>query len=92
MKTFLITLFLLLAACGPAADRPHPRAPSDTPRCPDACAHLRDLDCDEGKPLEDGTTCEGFCQATQDSGHALSPTCVVTIRSCDELNTVCNKP
>ncbi len=89
MRTFLTILVLFIAACGPSVQRPRPHAASDTPMCPDACAHLRDLDCDEGKPLEDGTTCEAFCQSTQDSGHALRPSCVVKIKSCDEINTVC---
>ncbi len=91
MKTFFLALILSLAACGPAVQRPHPHLPTDTPRCPDACAHLRNLKCEEGQPLEDGTTCEDFCQATQESGHALNPTCVMTIKSCDELNTVCSR-
>jgi len=87
-----LCLSVLLAACGPAVEHPHPHLPTDTPMCPDACAHLRELGCDEGKPLQDGTSCEDFCQSTQDSGHALTPSCVVNIKKCsdmDELDSFC---
>jgi hypothetical protein len=95
MKTFFLALTLCLAACGPAVEHPHPHLPTDTPRCPDACAHLRELKCDEGQPLADGTTCEAFCESTQSSGHALMPSCVVNIKKCsdmDELDSFCPNP
>lgn len=95
MKTFFLALTLCLAACGPAVEHPHPHLPTDTPRCPDACAHLRELKCDEGQPLADGTTCEAFCESTQTSGHALMPSCVVNIKKCsdmDELDSFCPNP
>jgi hypothetical protein len=88
-----VVLAFVLAACGQTMPTPH--VPTDTPRCPDACAHLRNLKCDEGNPLEDGTTCEAFCESTQGSGHALEPSCVVNITKCsdmDNLEPFCPSP
>lgn len=59
--------------------------PKDTDKCPAACENLRRLGCDEGKPLEDGTTCEKFCLDTQKNGHPLNPTCVMSIKVCSEI-------
>ena len=54
--------------------------------CPAACEKLRELGCPEGQPLEDGTTCEKFCKDTQESGHALRPSCVMNITACSQVN------
>ena len=64
---------------------PAPIEPKDTADCPAACEKLRALGCPEGQPLEDGTTCEKFCQDTQESGHALRPSCVMDITTCEQL-------
>lgn len=90
MKTVLpwLTLLLLgmiLTACPRPVPVPHP--PEDTDQCPAACERLRELGCEEGSPLEDGTTCEQFCIDTQESGHALNPTCVKSINSCEEIES-----
>jgi len=93
MKNSLIrfiasSVVLLLFSCGGQFDVvPTPHVPTDTPNCASACAHLNELKCEEGKPLEDGTTCEAFCINTQNSGHALNPTCIMKITKCDEINT-----
>lgn len=62
---------------------------TDTADCKSACTHLgpTDLNCEEGKPLEDGTPCQKFCEETQASGHALHPSCVMLIKTCDEIGT-----
>lgn len=83
--------FLIFSACvcingcahvfGPVFP-PCPIPPSDN-LCASACEHLRDMGCEEGKPLEDGTTCETFCEETQANGHALRPSCVLELESCD---------
>lgn len=80
-----IALALLLAGCGALMPVPVPIEPTDTGKCPEACERLRALGCEEGQPLEDGTTCETFCQETQKAGHALNPTCVADISSCHEI-------
>ena len=59
--------------------------PNDTAQCGAACAHLVTLGCPEGQPLGDGTSCEKFCVDTQQAGHALAPSCIVTIKACPEL-------
>lgn len=84
-------LALVLCACEPSAPplQPTPRQPLDSSSCDAACAHLRELQCEEGFALQDGTSCEQFCHDTQDSGHALNPTCVLTIQTCSELDSRC---
>jgi len=79
----LLFLLALVISCGP---KPLPNVPPDTDQCAAACEHLRELGCEEGKPLEDGTSCEKFCEDTQNSGHWLNPTCVKDIMSCSEID------
>jgi hypothetical protein len=90
MKKILVLFLVLLAGCPPVTPQPSPREPTDTPNCAKACEHLAKLGCEEGKPLEDGTTCTTFCENTQQSGHALNPTCVMSIIECSELDSKCS--
>lgn len=86
-RLFIIALFIMAAvACNGWKPPPAPVPPKDTEDCPAACEKLRSLGCPEGEPLEDGTTCEVWCKQTQDSGHALRPSCVVTITDCKQLH------
>lgn len=89
----LYWVLLALDACSqtPEPHKPAVHLPTDTPSCPTACQHLRDLGCEEGAPLEDGTSCEKFCEDTQNSGHALRPSCVMTITTCAELGPKCEE-
>ena len=64
--------------------------PNDDSQCPAACKHLRFLECPEGDPLPDGTTCEKFCSDTQKAGHNLHPECLVNIFTCAAQAT-CSK-
>jgi len=82
-----LSLATLASQCGPP--KPKPVEPDDTPNCAVACQHLLELGCEEGQPLEDGTTCTEFCEATQKAGHALNPTCVMTIERCVDLEPEC---
>lgn len=43
--------------------------------------------CASGLPAGD-LTCERFCQQTQDSGHALTPSCVVNIKQCSDMDSL----
>ena len=88
----LLALPLYGGHCNKLTPVPVPVEPTDTADCGAACQHLRDLGCEEGQPLEDGTTCEVFCVDTQQAGHALAPSCVVTITTCAELETKCSAP
>jgi len=89
MKQVAICLLMILALsgvqCSWCQPVPDPVIPPDSDHCPTACSHLRDLGCEEGEPLADGTTCEAWCVETQDSGHWLNPTCAEGIVSCEEL-------
>jgi hypothetical protein len=80
-----IILLLFLAGC-PQTPKPEAQ-PNAT--CAQACAHLAELGCPEAKSLPDGTTCQVFCENTQDAGHALDAGCVLTISKCEELNVRC---
>jgi hypothetical protein len=85
-RAIACVVVLRLISCVPITDQPTPHVPDDTPNCAAACTHLKDLKCPEGEPLEDGTTCQQFCENTQNSGHALNPTCVLAIKLCPEIN------
>lgn len=80
----LWALLVMASCCAPPA--PNPRIPTDTPNCGAACDHLRQLGCPEGQALEDGTTCTQFCEESQQNGHALNPTCVMSITACSKLD------
>lgn len=89
MKRIVVLLSVVLLGC-PAQGIPRVRPlPTDTASCRTACDHLETLDCDEGKPLENGTTCTKFCEDTQNSGHALNASCVANVKSCKEVETTC---
>jgi len=91
MKYLLVVFSFFGFSCSCCDPVPDPVDPPDTQDCGAACSHLRDLGCEEGQPLEDGTTCEQFCVETQDSGHWLRPSCVINITTCSELETVCGE-
>jgi hypothetical protein len=80
----LLILSVFLISCGHIRPIPVP-IPKDSSSCAAACANLQKLGCEEGKPLEDGTTCEKFCVDTQKAGHDLNPKCLVTVEECYEV-------
>ena len=82
----ILALFFIGANC---EKKPVVIVPDDTDQCPAACENLRSLGCEAGQTLEDGTTCEQFCEETQKRGHALDPTCLATIKSCGEIASKC---
>ena len=81
----MFALMMLGASCNNVRPPPIAIEPDDTHNCASACERLRQLECPEGNPLEDGTTCEKFCTDTQQSGHPLNPTCVMGMAACSEL-------
>lgn len=87
----MLSMVFLQGATCQSRPPPIPIEPFDTHNCAAACMRLQDLGCPEGLPLEDGTTCTRFCIETQQSGHALNPTCVMTMSSCAEL-AACTEP
>lgn len=78
----LLTTTLFAIGCGPAYVVQEVGGAED---CPLACQNLIKLGCEEGKPLEDGTTCEVFCQQSLASGHNLKPKCISSILSCGDI-------
>lgn len=68
---------------------PNPAVITDTNMCEPACKHLRELHCPQGEPLSDGTSCETVCVNTQKHGVWLNPTCVITLKTCEQLEPVC---
>lgn len=88
---YILLLSLLLLGC-PPEQRPH-MGPTDMADCASACEHIgpKQLNCDEGKPLEDGTSCQKFCESTLDAGHALNPSCVLHVTTCTQIETECTR-
>jgi hypothetical protein len=89
MRGFVPILFVMACSATPAP-QPGPR-PLDASACDAACAHLRDLSCEEGLVLQDGTTCEAFCHDTASAGHNLNPDCLLTIKACSEIDSKCTE-
>lgn len=81
-----LTFSVLVGATCNSRPPPIPIEPTDTANCSTSCEHLQKLGCDEGKPLEDGTTCTKFCEDTHKNGFGLNPTCVMGIKECSEIN------
>ena len=93
LKMFALVMLsgmLLGASCRGIHPPPIAVEPNDTENCPAACENLRVLGCPEGEVLEDGTTCEKFCADTQEAGHGLNPTCIMTMKACSELEACTN--
>lgn len=93
MKKFILILIIILAL-GFVSCRSLPPivlGPNNADDCPAACNRMEALDCPEGRPLADGTTCEQFCVATEEAGHSLNPQCIKTIIFCDEIRTKCGQ-
>lgn len=80
---------------------PSPEPPKDTSLCGAACRHLADLSCEEGKPVYNSDlpgprdvpnqSCESFCEEMQDKGLFVNPRCLLTIKTCDEIEEVRSK-
>lgn len=92
MMRFMLIL-LAFSCCNPKPEPPvvTPHR-DDTSFCAEGCAHLAKLGCEEGQPLEDGTTCATFCEQTQRAGSILAPSCWLTITTCAEIDQKCSIP
>lgn len=85
-RTLMALVTLVTLSCGHLKPPPVPIDPGDSEMCLAACSRMEALGCEEGKPLEDGTSCVKFCVETQAAGHALNPTCLSKINSCSEID------
>ena len=65
--------------------------PLESEKCGEMCSHLQQLGCEEGSPLPNGTSCEDFCKSMGNSGHSLNISCILTIKECSEVATVCGQ-
>jgi hypothetical protein len=90
MKNSILLLFILGCSSIP---QPTPHPPIDTPSCATACQKMEGMGCEEAQPAEDGTTCQKFCEDTQSSGHALSPSCIAqdSVKTCNDVQKVCGQ-
>jgi hypothetical protein len=82
----LMTILVILFIAGCTTVPVFPTEPDDTYLCPQVCLHLQVLQCESGKPV-DGVTCEQFCVETQQAGHSLDLSCVLTILDCNAINS-----
>jgi hypothetical protein len=93
LSIFVPVVFLL---CGCPNDRSfNPQPVPDSELCSAMCVHLRELNCEEGRPLYDSgrlgpkdvpnKTCEEFCTEQQAQGVFVNPRCVMQVKSCDEI-------
>jgi len=91
----IITLSAFILAAAHCTATPDPDPLEDTDRCSAACTRLQELECAEGADLEgpggEVQTCLSFCTSTQEMGHAINPSCLETIQSCDEVSSKCGQ-
>lgn len=71
-------LALALTACPPAPKPPNPNA-----GCPEACAQMRDLDCELGRVTPAGNSCETVCENAQRNGIDFATACLASAPSCE---------
>jgi hypothetical protein len=50
---------------------------------------MKKLGCPEGDDLENGTTCQKFCEDTEEAGHPLNTACIIEATSCEALHSDC---
>jgi hypothetical protein len=86
-----LLLFAVLGGCGATGGK-NGGGSSVTPAhskfeqsCNDFCQHAQALQCPEGTPLADGTSCAKFCVDTEEAGHDLNTTCRIAAKNCAEL-------
>lgn len=86
-------LSLVVASCDGTRSKPVPNPPvvTDSDKCAAACKHLVDIKCEIGQVLPDGTTCQEMCEYIQSQGVWLNPTCVMTAKKCDDVESVCSE-
>ncbi len=90
-KFLLLSAISFLLTAAHCDWTPDPPVPDDIEDCPAAAAKLTELDCEEGKPAVDGQTFAQFCEETMELGHAIRPSCLKTIESCEEIETKCGQ-
>jgi hypothetical protein len=90
IRTIILSLFIIACSSTP---KPTPHPPDDTPSCTTACQKMENMGCEEAQPAEDGTTCQKFCEDTQNSGHALNPSCIMqtSVRICADIQNICGQ-
>lgn len=88
---------LLVIGCPKTTDPPipPPNPPVDTDLCSDMCEHLDTLGCEEGKPVYNNDlpgpvdvpnqSCADNCKELQDKGFFVNPRCVLTVKSCEDI-------
>ena len=62
------------------------------------CKHLVELGCEEGSPVYDSdqagpkdipnVSCESFCRTSQVRGSFLNPRCLLTVKTCEDIEVV----
>ena len=95
----LLALALGLPGCtGPDVKKPEPGSettvvPNKPPEprsrfteaCRNYCQHAEAMQCPEGAPLGDGTSCLKFCVDTNEAGHSMDFGCASRAANCEEL-------
>lgn len=82
MKALLLVAALAASQCTPEP-KPAPPPPGG-PTCSTACARLMALGCHDGKPTEEGASCERVCENAASSPVPLPVACVTAARDCEE--------
>ncbi len=90
LSVYMLAVLALGSRCDVPVEpvRPKPVDAGTPADCAAACAHMRKLGCEEGKPTPKGATCEDVCNNVEASGTiTLHPACVVKIERCDQVES-----
>jgi hypothetical protein len=101
LKSALVLFAAITIGClhDREAPSPNPTPVPDTNLCGQMCQHLgpQGLKCQEGNPVYDSDkpgskdvpneSCEEFCKLGQDRGYFLNPRCLITVPSCDKIES-----
>lgn len=85
ITTTLIVFFFVVTSCN-QIPLPVIVPQPDSEFCAAAESNLKKLSCEEGQPLEDGTSFTKFCEDTQKNGFFLNPKCLAKIRDCSSID------
>ena len=81
---------IVLSGCGPLPDpavdlSPPPVEERPGVGCAEMCAHLQELGCQQGEPIDD-ESCTDYCRSSLKDGLDLHPECVIEVKTCDEVD------
>lgn len=86
LKSSLLSLVLLLSACGPSEGKPKPVPPTTEADCEQACHRMEELHCREAKPTAAGKPCVAWCNEYRQTPAGIDPVCMARAKACPDVD------